>query len=156
MKYLMHRFIGFLLERFTEFHVNCWGGNGRIMGIGLVIDRDGRRDHFFEYLSPANKPVIPGLESFEVVYAKDQPEYIPLRTLRSRTDEGKVMSRWSPTAEQRKAVMQGADIYLTLLTFQGPLQPITLAVATDVNPDYIRHDFNLQSHEMLHSQLRKM
>jgi hypothetical protein len=112
--------------------------------------------HFFEYLSPANKPVIPGLEGFEVVYAKDQPEYIPLRTLRSRTDEGKVMSRWDLTPEQRKAVANGADLFLTLLTFQGPLQPITLAVATDINPDYIRLDYNLNPNETLQSQLRKM
>ena len=117
---------------------------------------DTQLKHFFEYLNPANAPVIPGLEGFEVVYAKDQPEYIPLRTLRSRTDEGKVMSRWTLTPEQRKAVAEGADLFLTLLTFQGPLQPITMAVATDINPDYVRLDFNLNPHETLQSQLRKM
>lgn len=154
MRKQINRFIGFMLARFTDFQVTAWGANGRIMGIGTSCV--GEQDHFFEYLSPANKPVIPGLEQFEVVYAKDQPEYIPLRTLRSRTDEGKVMSRWDLTAEQRHAIAKGADVYLTLLTFQGPLQPITIAVATDINPDYMRVDFNLQPHETLQSALRKM
>lgn len=97
----------------------------------------------FEYLNPADKPVIEGLEEFEVVYAKDQPEYLPLRTLAANTSERQVMSRWSFTDEQRKAISEGADIYLTLMTFCGPLQPITIAVADKMNPDYFRHTFNL-------------
>lgn len=161
MKKIILSFIGFLLERFTEFRVTTWGANGRILAINRVCPNGQAQDHFFEYLNPANKPVIPGLEAFEVVYAKDQPEYIPLRTLRSRTDEGKVLSRWDLTDEQRHAIAMGADIYLTLLTFQGPLQPITIAVATDINPDYVRLDFNLPAFnfagsEPLQSQLRKM
>lgn len=97
----------------------------------------------FEYLNPADKPVVEGLEEFEVVYAKDQPEYIPLRTLRSNATEARVMSRWTFTDEQRKAIADGADIYLTLLTFGSPLQPITIAVADKMNPDYFRHTFSL-------------
>jgi hypothetical protein len=154
MKKYINRLIAFMLGRFTDFEVTAWGATGRIMAIGTPCH--GKQDHFFEYLNPANKPVIPGLEQFEVVYAKEQPEYIPLRTLRSRTDEGKVMSRWDLTAEQRQAIYRGADVYLTLLTFQGPLQPITLAVATDINPDYVRLDFNLNPNEKLQNQLRKM
>jgi hypothetical protein len=151
---LIYRLIGFLLERFTDFRVTASGVTGRILAIGTAAV--GNQDHFFQYLNPANKPVIPGLEQFEEVYAKYQPEYIPLRTLRSRTDEGKVMSRWDLTPEQRLAIARGADVYLTLLTFQGPLQPITLVVATDINPDYVRLDFNLNPQEILQAQLRKM
>jgi len=154
MRKTINRFIAFMLTRFTDFAVTAWGGDGRIMGIGTPCK--GPQDHFFEYLNPANKPVIPGLEQFEVVYAKDQPEYLPLRTLRSRTDEGKVMSRWDLSPEQRHAIARGADVYLTLLTFQGPLQPLAIAVATDINPDYVRLDFNLQPNETLQSALRKM
>jgi len=116
---------------------------------------DSQPKHFFEYLNPANGPVIEGLESFETVYAKDQPEYIPLRALRSRTDDGRVMSRWSLTSEQRKAVAEGADIFLTLMTFNGPLQPITIAVATDINPDYVRLEYNLHPHETFEAHLHK-
>ena len=108
---------------------------------------DSRPKHFFEYLSPADRPVIDGLEAHEVVYAKDQPEYIPLRTLKGKTQDGRVMSRWGFTPAQRKAVAEGADVFLTLLTFPGPLQPITMAVATDINPDYVKLDFNLLTAE---------
>jgi hypothetical protein len=97
----------------------------------------------FEYLKPADRPVVDGLEKHEVVYAKDQPEYLPLRTLRSNTREAQVMSRWTLTPEQRKAVAEGADIFLTLLTFGSPLQPITLAVSDNPNKDYFEHSFNL-------------
>jgi hypothetical protein len=62
----------------------------------------------------------------EVVYAKDQPEYLPLPTLRSA--DGRVVSRWSPTTEERAAIAGGADVYLTLHTFNQPLQPILMTV----------------------------
>lgn len=65
----------------------------------------------FEYLSPADRPVIDGLEDREVVFAKDQPEYIPLRALVSPDDEKAVLTRWTLTSEQRAAVCDGADIY---------------------------------------------
>lgn len=83
----------------------------------------------FDYLSPKNGPVIEGLESKEVVYARDQPEYIPLRTLKSDGPMGAVISRWTLTSEQRKAVADGADIFLELSTFHHPLQPIRMAIS---------------------------
>src|SRR5208282_4390319 len=83
----------------------------------------------FEYLSPKDGPVIDGLESREVMYAKDQPEYIPLRTLK---DYGNpmvpVVSRWTLTPEQRKLVADGADIFLELSTFGAPLTPIRMGI----------------------------
>ena len=83
----------------------------------------------FDYLSPKNGPVIEGMESQELVYAKNQPEYIPLRTLRNNSDEmGGVVSRWTLTPEQRKLVAEGADIFLELSTFREPLQPIRMAI----------------------------
>lgn len=83
----------------------------------------------FDYLKPADKPVFAGLESEEVVYAKDQPEYIPLRTLVSSGPDRRVISRWTLTDEQRKAVAEGADIFLELSTFGKPLQPIRIMVS---------------------------
>src|ERR1700721_2317428 len=87
------------------------------------------------YISPANAPVVKGLEAHEVVYAKNQPEYNPLRTLLSNTKEGRVMSRWSPTPEQRPAIAEGENIFLELLTFGNPLQPILMSVG---DPDLDR------------------
>jgi hypothetical protein len=82
-----------------------------------------------DYLLPKDGPVFDGLESKEVVYAKDQPEYIPLRTLVYAGRDTKVISRWTLTDEQRKAVAEGADIFLMLFTFGHPLQPIQMAVS---------------------------
>lgn len=81
------------------------------------------------YLTPKDGPVLEGHEMEEVVFAKNQPQYKPLRCLvdDSRGDR-RVTSRWTLTEEQRKAVAEGADIYLTLLTYGNPLQPILLAV----------------------------
>lgn len=98
----------------------------------------------FEYLKPADRPVVDGLEKHEVVFAKDQPQYVPLRCLRGARPDGEVMSRWSLTLEQRKAVAEGADIFLSLLTFNGPLQPIIMAVGDTPNELYFREHFNLK------------
>src|SRR5689334_6353919 len=97
----------------------------------------------FSYLSPADRAVIDAFEAHEVVYAKEQPEYIPLRTLRGNTREVPVLSRWTLTPEQRKAVADGADIFLQLLTFGNPLQPIVMAVSDNPNPDYFRETLQL-------------
>jgi hypothetical protein len=83
----------------------------------------------FDYLSPRNGPVVDGLENQETVYAANQPEYIPLRTLRANGPHGAVISRWTLTDEQRKAVTEGADIFLELSTFNQPLQPIRMAIS---------------------------
>ena len=79
------------------------------------------------YLNPKDGPVFDGLEDKEVVFAKDQPQYLPLRTLVSKGGEQRVISRWTLTEDQRKAVADGADIFLMLLTFGEPLQPIQIA-----------------------------
>jgi hypothetical protein len=84
------------------------------------------------YLKPKDGPVINGHESDEIVYAEDQPQYIPLRTLVGSDRDRKVLSRWSPNPEQRKALAEGADIYLQLLTFGDPLQPILMFIGDDL------------------------
>ena len=83
----------------------------------------------FDYLDPRDGPVVDGLEQKEIVYAKNQSPYIPLRTLVSSQLDRRVISRWTLTDEQRKAVADGADIFLILLTFGHLLQPIQMAVS---------------------------
>lgn len=89
------------------------------------------------YLNPFDGPVVKGRESEEVIYAKNQPPYKPLRTLVYETypnsGDIRVMSRWTLTPEQRKEISEGADIYLTLLTFGRPLQPILMAIEKENN-----------------------
>lgn len=69
-------------------------------------------------------PVIPGLNLPETVFAKDQPEYIPLPAYRS--DDGYVVTRWRLTFRERVRVLLRGDIWLSCLTFNRPLQPVKL------------------------------
>ena len=62
----------------------------------------------------------------EVVYAKNQPEYLPLPVI--RTDNGMILSRWTLSAEEREAIMLGADILLSVQTFNRGLPPTRLEV----------------------------
>lgn len=67
-----------------------------------------------------------------LVYAKDQPEYLPLPVMRSV--DGRVVSRWTLTDEEREAILAGADIFLTVHTFNVDIQhrfgllPVSLVV----------------------------
>ena len=60
-----------------------------------------------------------------VVFAKGQPEYLPLPA--HRTPNGAVTSCWELTAEEREEVARTGKIYLTCLTFNRPLQPVHMA-----------------------------
>lgn len=69
------------------------------------------------------------LGQVETVYAEGQKEYFPLPSVVDRSKmEGPVYTRWSLTGEERKAVAEGADIFLTIWTFHNPLQPVRLDV----------------------------
>lgn len=59
-----------------------------------------------------------------VTYAKDQPQYRPLPTVQLVGEEGRVISRWTLTPEERAAIAAGEDLYIEVLTFGRPLQPI--------------------------------
>lgn len=76
-------------------------------------------------------PVIPGINLPEVVFAKDQPEYIPLPAF--KTGDGMVITRWSLTWRERIRVLFSGSIWLSVLTFNGPLQPVKLDAECPVN-----------------------
>jgi hypothetical protein len=78
-------------------------------------------------------PVVNGLENEEVVYADDQPEYSKLPCLKSRKPDGtgSILTRWTFTEEERRAIANGADVFLRVLTYQHPLQPIGMFVCFD-------------------------
>jgi hypothetical protein len=97
----------------------------------------------FEYLQPRDGPVIDGLERFEIVMAKHQPQYNPLRCLPGNTHHGERLSRWTLTSEQRQAVAAGADVFLELVTFEQPMQPIRVAVSDGPNADFFASGYNL-------------
>jgi hypothetical protein len=85
-------------------------------------------------------PVAPGSEAAEVIFAKDQKEYIPLPTLRLSTPQVPVISRWELTKDERASIASGADVVLTLWTFGQPLQPVLLEVCQkDEYPHMVRY-----------------
>lgn len=76
----------------------------------------------------AVSPVIPGSKEFEVVYAKDQPEYNALPVLRT---EKTLVSRWKFSDEEREMIANGADLFLCVMHFGQPLQPILPILGED-------------------------
>lgn len=70
-------------------------------------------------------PVIPDRETPEAVYAEKQPEYNPLPALRTAT--GTVLSRWLFDEDERKQIAEQGFIYLSVQTFNHPLQPLLLS-----------------------------
>lgn len=84
----------------------------------------------FDFVNPHDGPVIVGLEKFETVYAKDQPQYRPLRTLPGENGNSAI-ARFHFADAQRKAIADGADIYLELFHFRGPLAPSRMMVMSE-------------------------
>lgn len=72
-------------------------------------------------------PVAPEpRETFRsVIFAKDQPEYI---SLPANTNGSEVETKWRLSWKERVKLLFTGSIYLTLLTFGNPLQPIKLTI----------------------------
>jgi len=60
------------------------------------------------------------------IYAKDQPEYQPLPA--HRDEAGIVVTCWQLTTEEKKVIAETGVIYISLLTFNLPLQPLSVTV----------------------------
>lgn len=86
----------------------------------------------FEYLRASIDPVVEGLEDFEKIYALEQAEYIPLRTLPGENGHSAI-TRWELTPEQRQAIADGADLMLEVFHFGGPLAPVRMMIAKQEN-----------------------
>jgi hypothetical protein len=57
-----------------------------------------------------------------VTFAADQPQYLPLPAHRNAA--GEVTSCWSLTWRERFRVLFSGQFFITVLTFNKPLQPI--------------------------------
>jgi hypothetical protein len=79
-------------------------------------------------------PSIPGFD--EIVLAKDQPQYIPLPAVpyADQHEQIRVLTRWRLTDEERAAIANGVDLWLELMTFGEPLQPVRLSVECPIEP----------------------
>jgi hypothetical protein len=65
----------------------------------------------------------------EIVFAKDQPEYIPLPAL--KFSDGLVVTRWNLSWAERIMLLFGGSVYLGMLTFNNPLQPIRISTSVE-------------------------
>lgn len=83
-------------------------------------------------------PIDPGHEhGRRIEITKEQEEY---STLVARTPddlEGTIVTRWQFSDEERRAMAAGADVYLRVLTFGRPLQPLQMSVCgMEYTPDF--------------------
>lgn len=62
------------------------------------------------------------------VYAKDQPEYMPLPALKLNTPQGEVISCWKMSVLDRVKVLFTGKIWVSLMSFNKPLTPSYLSV----------------------------
>lgn len=64
-----------------------------------------------------------------VEIAKDQPQYQTLPAL--VYNDGKILTEWKLTEDEREAILRGENIRLWIWTFGRPLQPIALEVTSE-------------------------
>ena len=104
------------------------------VGIGRRMERDlfAMRDNSDEP-QPEELPMMPiEFAGQNVVFAKDQPEYLPLPAM--RTLDGEVTSCWGMTWRERLRVLWTRRVYITLLTFGEPLQPQIVSTQPPATP----------------------
>lgn len=79
------------------------------------------------------KPIeFPG---YNIIIAKDQPQYQPLPAI--RLPDGEVITCWELTKEEIEIIKTTGKLYLKQLTFNKPLQPILPMVELDADIDLI-------------------
>jgi hypothetical protein len=86
----------------------------------------------FDYLAPTIGPVVDGLEEREKIYALEQGEYLPLRTLPGENGASAIY-RCELTSEQRQMVADGADVLVEIVHFGGPLAPSRVMILNQQN-----------------------
>ena len=75
------------------------------------------------------------------VFAKDQPEYLPLPAYRSPNGQ-EVTACWGMDWIERFRVLFTGRVYVTLLTFGHPLQPQIVSLTAPFDP-FIPQDLDM-------------
>ena len=65
-------------------------------------------------------------EGANVVFGANQPEYIPLPAQVLPGEYGQIITCWELTPEELETVKKTGKIWLSVLTFGQPLQPVLL------------------------------
>lgn len=58
-----------------------------------------------------------------IVYAKDQPEYLPLPAFKSDDPMGQVVSCWKLSFSERVRILFTGKLWVSLASFHKPLTP---------------------------------
>jgi len=91
-------------------------------GSGVLAAGEGGGAVRFDYLSPSIDPVVDGLEDWEKIYALEQGQYLPIRTLIGDRGQSAIY-RIELTEDQRGMLASGADILVEILHYGGPVAP---------------------------------
>lgn len=67
-------------------------------------------------------------EGVNVQFADEQPEYNALPALHRKDENGTVVTAWQLSDEELEQLRKTKTIYLQVLTFYKPLQPVFLTV----------------------------
>lgn len=64
----------------------------------------------------------------DIVFGANQPEYIPLPAKRGeRLKDGEIHTCWELSPEELEEIQKTGVIWLSILTFGNPLQPVSLS-----------------------------
>lgn len=107
-------------------------GKVRIAGEAITIKRPGRAS-----MTPIRE-IIPGVNFSPVMVAKDQPEYQTLPCAFVEGAEGRRVSRWKLTWRERIRVLFSGSLWLTLLSFNGPVTPCMIDTECPISIDQVR------------------
>jgi len=58
-----------------------------------------------------------------IIYAENQPEYLPLPAFKNKSDKGEVITCWRLSLSERIRLLFTGRIWLELLSFNKPLTP---------------------------------
>lgn len=77
------------------------------------------------------RPISPDTGAPELMIATDQHEYMELAAARYIDTELQtpiLLTRWTFTDEERLAIAEGEDLFIGVLTFGHPMQPLQVMV----------------------------
>lgn len=80
-------------------------------------------------MTPVDNEALAGGEVRYVVLAKRQPQYNALPAL--CYPDGKVLTEWRLTEDERRRIAAGENIRLWTWTFGAPFQPIKIEVTSE-------------------------
>lgn len=94
------------------------------------------------YLAPSARPVCDELEADETIFARNLPDWTPIRALRSA--DGKILTRWQLTDAQRAAIAAGADVFLELVTYGRPFGGnVRIAISEMIDAGALAHNYGI-------------